>query len=79
MENDKRAVRSSLIIEPLHQVHDALIGQFPKEHTAWAVDKIRSYFSNTLHIANSEVLIPFEGQYGPSWGELGSKYGGGDI
>lgn len=69
----------SLIIEPLHQVHDALIGQFPIEHTAWSVGKIKSYFANTLTIANTQLIIPFEGAYGPSWGELGSKHGGGTI
>lgn len=68
-----------LIIEPLHQVHDALIGQFPIEHTAWTVSTIRTYFQNELEIAGRKVIIPFEGAYGPSWGELGSKYGGGDI
>jgi hypothetical protein len=68
-----------LRIEPLHQVHDALIGQFRIEDTAWAVAKIRSYFQNTLTIANTKLIIPFEGAYGPSWGELGEKYGGGTI
>jgi DNA polymerase I-like protein with 3'-5' exonuclease and polymerase domains len=67
------------VIEPLHQVHDALIGQFPRERTEWAVEKIRQYFNNPLQIANSTVVIPFEGAYGPSWGEQGPKYGGGDI
>lgn len=83
--------RSGLIIEPLHQVHDALIGQFPKDRTEWAVAKIRSWFNNELVIANTKVVIPFEGAYGPSWGELGYDnkkkpndpeyriYGGGEI
>lgn len=70
---------SRLRIEPLHQVHDALIGQFRKEESDWAISKIRSYFQNTLFIANTQVTIPFEGAYGPSWGELGPKYGGGVI
>lgn len=70
---------TGLIIEPLHQVHDALIGQFPKDRTDWAISKIRSWFSNPLQIAGVEVTIPFDGKYGPSWGELGSKYGGGNI
>lgn len=68
-----------LLIEPLHQVHDALIGQFPKEKTDWAKEKIRSWFQNQLIIAGTPVTIPFEGSYGPSWGEMGTKYGGGDI
>lgn len=69
----------SLVIEPLHQVHDALIGQFPRISTDWAITKISSYFQNTLCIANTTVIIPFDGAYGPSWGELGEKYGGGKI
>lgn len=72
-------VGDSLFIEPLHQVHDALIGQFPRERTEWAVKKLNSYFNNPLVIAGTELVIPFEGEYGPSWGELGAKYGGGVI
>lgn len=68
-----------LVIEPLHTVHDAVIGQFRKEHTAWAVPKIRSWYQNVITIAGTELIIPFEGAYGPSWGELGAKYGGGEI
>lgn len=66
-------------VEPLHTVHDALIGQFPIPDVSWAIPKIHSWFDNKLHIANTEVVIPFEGKYGPSWGQLGAKFGGGDI
>jgi uracil-DNA glycosylase len=71
--------RISLRIQPLHQVHDALIGQFRKDETAWACNKIRGYFNNKLVIAGQEIVIPFEGAYGPSWGEQGPKKGGGNI
>ena len=63
-------VPCGLRIEPLHQVHDALCGQFRKDDTAWAVSKIKSYFLNPLKIANQTITIPFEGGYGPSWGDL---------
>jgi uracil-DNA glycosylase family 4 len=66
-------------VEPLHQVHDALNGLFPKSRTEWACGKIREWFQNRLQICETEVIIPFEGNYGPSWGELGEKYGGGTI
>lgn len=66
-------------IDPLHTVHDALIGQFRKEDTDWALPKIRSFFNNEMYIANTKIIIPFSGAYGPSWGQLGPKYGGGDI
>jgi hypothetical protein len=58
------------IIEPLHQVHDALLGQFPIERAAWAVGKINEWFDNPIEIAGQRITIPFEGAYGPSWGQL---------
>ena len=58
------------IIQPLHTVHDALCGQFPKSRTEWAIEKIRSYFDNPMWIAGQQITIPFDGAYGPSWGEL---------
>jgi DNA polymerase I-like protein with 3'-5' exonuclease and polymerase domains len=65
-----RRSNGSLIIEPLHQVHDALLGQWPKVLRDWARHKIKSYFNNRLSIAGQEIVIPFEGRYGKSWGEL---------
>lgn len=59
-----------LRIEPLHQVHDALIGQFLKEDTNWAVAKIRTYFDNPMLIAGQKITIPQDGSYGESWGNL---------
>jgi hypothetical protein len=65
-----RIVPGALLIEPLHQVHDALCGQWPKFLRDWARAKVRSYFNNTLTIANIPIIIPFEGTYGPSWGDM---------
>jgi hypothetical protein len=59
-----------LKVQPLHQVHDALIGQFRKEDTTWAVAKIKEWFNNQLTIANQQITISFDGEYGPSWGNL---------
>jgi len=59
-----------LRIQPLHQVHDAVIGQFSREEVPWAIGKIRSYFDNEIRIAGEKVKIPFDGSYGRSWGEL---------
>ena len=60
---------NGLIIEPLHQVHDSIIGQFPKDKLQWAKDKLRSYFNNPLTIANQELIIPYEGEIGLYWGD----------
>jgi hypothetical protein len=59
-----------LRVSPSHQVHDALLGQFPIPDTAWAVGKIQSWFNNPLTIAGQQIVIPFEGGYGKSWGNL---------
>lgn len=56
-----------LIIEPLHQVHDALVGQFPEDRLDWAINKLRTYFNNPITIAGQSLTIPFEGGYGPNW------------
>lgn len=62
--------RCLLRIEPLHTVHDSLNGQFKKADTAWASIKIKSYLANELTIAGQKITIPYEGGFGPSWGNL---------
>lgn len=63
-------VYKDLRIQPLHQVHDALCGQFHKSDTAWATAKIKSYFNNTLTIAGQKLVIPYDGGYGDNWQQL---------
>lgn len=67
-DRENRTAKGNLRIEPLHQVHDALNGQFRKSDVSWAIPKLREYFNNTIVIAGIPVRIPFEGYYGPSWG-----------
>jgi len=69
-DRENRRATGAFIIEPLHQVHDALCGQFPVDRTEWALSKIRSYFTFNTTIAGQVIQIPFEGAYGKSWGEL---------
>lgn len=63
----------SLIIEPNHQVHDALNGQWPKPVRPWAIAKIKTYFNNELEIAGTRLVIPFDGGFGESWGSCDTK------
>jgi uracil-DNA glycosylase family 4 len=67
---DNRDSSGRIIVEPLFHRHDAIGGQFPVERTDWALSKIREWFNNHLTIAGQDIVIPFEGGYGPSWGEL---------
>jgi len=69
-DRDNRRPDGSLIIEPLHQVHDALLVQWPTVMREWARAKMHSYFNNTVEVAGVKFTIPFEGRYGRSWGEL---------
>lgn len=59
-----------LRVEPLHQIHDALTGQFKKVDTDWATSKIRGWFNNPMNIAGQQIVIPFDGGFGESWGNL---------
>lgn len=69
-ENRVTEYPTTLRIQPLHQVHDALIGQFKKADTAWAISRLKSYFANEIVIAGIPITIPFDGKFGKSWGEL---------
>lgn len=66
---ENRNPDGSLIVQPLHQVHDAMCGQWPVARRDWAIAKIKEWFNNPITIAGTELVIPFEGNYGPSWGE----------
>jgi hypothetical protein len=64
-----KGTSGGLIVEPLHQVHDALCGQWPTSRRDWAAAKMHEWFQNDLTIAGYKITIPFEGAFGPSWGE----------
>lgn len=64
---ENRRPDGSLIIEPLHQIHDAVVGQFPIDRVEWAINHIRTYFNNQITIAGEPVKIPFDGSFGLSW------------
>lgn len=66
-DRDNRRADGSLVIEPLHQIHDAVVGQFPRDLAVWCRGKIRTYFDNPIIIGGETVRIPFEGAYGESW------------
>jgi hypothetical protein len=58
------------IIEPLHQIHDAIAGQWPVEMRDWAVRRVRTYFANEINIDGYKLIIPFEGHWGSDWGNM---------
>lgn len=76
---ENRNSNNGLIIEPIHSVHDALCGQFPLDRAEWACAKIKSYFDNSIRIANENIVIPYEGGYGQSWYHTGENNRIGEI
>ena len=58
------------IIEPLHQVHDAIVAQWPSDRRTWALAKLNSYFQNEIVIDGVPITIPFEGHWGTDWGTM---------
>jgi uracil-DNA glycosylase family 4 len=69
LDPDNRLSSGHLRIWPCHQVHDALCVQWHVRDRDFARQKMRDYFNNTLIIAGKPIVIPFEGKFGPSWGE----------
>lgn len=67
---DNRDDSGRLIVEPLHQVHDAICGQFPIEREEWAKKKLREWMHNPITIGKETLVIPYEGEYGDSWGKM---------
>jgi len=59
----------ALRVWPCHQVHDALNSQWHKTVRGFAVSKMRDWFNNPITVAGIRLTIPFEGAFGPSWGE----------
>lgn len=57
------------IAQPLLQVHDAIILQFPEHLLEWTSRKINQWFANPIQIGNVTLTIPWEAGWGPSWGE----------
>lgn len=70
---ENRRSDGSLQVEPLLTVHDALCGQFAQADAEWACNKIRQWFAVEIVVAGIKLTIPFDGAYGPSWGELTHK------
>jgi uracil-DNA glycosylase family 4 len=68
-----RRPSGALRTEPLHQVHDALCGQWPCYMRDWATQKMRGWFHNPINIAGLEIVIPFDGGYGPTWRDTKTK------
>lgn len=66
---DNQLPDGSLIIQPVHQVHDAVCGQFPIDRVEWATAKLQSYANVPLTIGRTTLTIPTEGIYGDSWGD----------
>lgn len=67
---ENRRDNGSLIVEPLHSVHDALITHFRKDITTWTTKKLYEWFDNPIIVAGQRIVIPFDGKYGESWGNL---------
>lgn len=69
-EDPANRLDDRLIIQPLHQVHDAMCVQFLRSDLEFALSRLPTYFQNEITIASEQVTIPFEGEYGPNWAEL---------
>lgn len=59
-----------LIVEPLHQVHDAALFQGPVSRRDWIKGKVREWFDHPLVVGGVELTIPYEAGVGLNWKRL---------
>lgn len=64
---ENRTPFGSLIIKPLHQVHDELLMQASITDTDFAKRKIKEWFDNKIVVAGQTINIPYSGSYGTAW------------
>lgn len=58
---------TSLLVEPLICVHDALVAQARVEDDAFARRKLREWFANELALAGLKLVIPVDGNVDTDW------------
>ncbi len=58
------------IFRPLLGVHDAIEGCAPIERREWVKRKLTEWWNNPITVAGMTFTIPYEAQFGPSWGQL---------
>ncbi len=56
---------TSLIVEPLICVHDALVAQALAQDDAFA--KLREWFANDIEVAGLKLVIPTDGAVAGDW------------
>lgn len=69
-----RRSNGSLFVEPLVQVHDALVVHHRTTHREFAATQMSRWFTVPMTIAGIQINIPVEGKYGPNWGECKTPY-----
>ena len=62
-----RNSHGGLFVEPILQIHDALVVQYKVRDRAWAHTKLNEWFQNPLNIFGHTITIPAEGKWGRSW------------
>lgn len=70
---ENRDSMGRLIVQPLHQVHDALCVQWPIERREWAWGKMMQWLNNTIVVAGLDIVIPADGGFGPNWKDTKEK------
>jgi hypothetical protein len=64
---------TSLIVEPLICVHDALVAQALAEDDTFARAKLREWFANEIEVAGLKLVIPADGAVASDWSMAGGE------
>lgn len=63
-----------LHVEPLIQVHDALVEQHYTRDTDFTARMMREWFTVPIKVQGIEIRIPVEGKFGPTWGSCKTPF-----
>ncbi|KKL80673.1 hypothetical protein LCGC14_2002380, partial [marine sediment metagenome] len=56
-------------LELLHQNHDSILVQYPKQHRDQVIPEMISRIESVININGTDVTIPVEATYGLNWGD----------
>jgi hypothetical protein len=64
---ENRRADGSLVVEPIHTVHDSLLTSFQQPDLLFATTKLNTWFDNIAVVATVPLKIPVESSYGLDW------------
>jgi len=66
----ENVVAGARVCSPRLLVHDSIVFEFPADRVEWVRASLRRWFENPVTIAGVTLVVPYSGNYGPSWAKV---------